>query len=331
MQMTGIGKKQLKNWFTNARRRIWKPLIKKQLEEAKNQAANGQTPIDSERAAVVASAAQAAGITQGIDGAFASGVDLAEDNSAGGSNNRARGGRSGGAHGRAGGGGRNTTANGSASMGGGDMAGYGIGPAGRNFGGEMAYREGTNEMMHSSNSVASFTAGMPRAPSVGQIGGNMKKTDSMAFLESFLQEEVKMAEAKQQNGVIPPHPSALGGHPGAPNNSHHAMHAPPMRESQYPSYNHGNMNAPAGMSIDGDEESGGGTGGGADGAGGGVEAGDGGASSKKRPLSEVSGSSADARDGQQRVENGSGARTGEKAGEIGESERGGDASQQQQS
>lgn len=32
MQITGIGKKQLKNWFTNARRRIWKPLIKKQLE-----------------------------------------------------------------------------------------------------------------------------------------------------------------------------------------------------------------------------------------------------------------------------------------------------------
>eukprot|EP00614_Pseudopedinella_elastica_P013900 CAMPEP_0172586594 /NCGR_PEP_ID=MMETSP1068-20121228/5941_1 /TAXON_ID=35684 /ORGANISM="Pseudopedinella elastica, Strain CCMP716" /LENGTH=115 /DNA_ID=CAMNT_0013381447 /DNA_START=271 /DNA_END=615 /DNA_ORIENTATION=- len=32
MQATGIGKKQLKNWFTNARRRIWKPLIKKQLE-----------------------------------------------------------------------------------------------------------------------------------------------------------------------------------------------------------------------------------------------------------------------------------------------------------
>ena len=30
-QITGIGKKQLKNWFTNARRRIWKPLIKKQV------------------------------------------------------------------------------------------------------------------------------------------------------------------------------------------------------------------------------------------------------------------------------------------------------------
>ncbi|KAJ1454828.1 hypothetical protein M885DRAFT_408260, partial [Pelagophyceae sp. CCMP2097] len=25
MQTTGIDKKQLKNWFTNARRRIWKP------------------------------------------------------------------------------------------------------------------------------------------------------------------------------------------------------------------------------------------------------------------------------------------------------------------
>jgi hypothetical protein len=32
MQQTGIDKKQLKNWFTNARRRIWKPMIKKQLE-----------------------------------------------------------------------------------------------------------------------------------------------------------------------------------------------------------------------------------------------------------------------------------------------------------
>lgn len=33
MQKTGIDKKQLKNWFTNARRRIWKPLLKKQLEQ----------------------------------------------------------------------------------------------------------------------------------------------------------------------------------------------------------------------------------------------------------------------------------------------------------
>jgi hypothetical protein len=33
MQTTGIDKKQLKNWFTNARRRIWKPMLKKQLEQ----------------------------------------------------------------------------------------------------------------------------------------------------------------------------------------------------------------------------------------------------------------------------------------------------------
>jgi len=33
MQKTGIDKKQLKNWFTNARRRIWKPMLKKQLEQ----------------------------------------------------------------------------------------------------------------------------------------------------------------------------------------------------------------------------------------------------------------------------------------------------------
>lgn len=32
MEKTGIDKKQLKNWFTNARRRIWKPMLKKQLE-----------------------------------------------------------------------------------------------------------------------------------------------------------------------------------------------------------------------------------------------------------------------------------------------------------
>jgi hypothetical protein len=35
MQKTGIDKKQLKNWFTNARRRIWKPMLKKQIEQGK--------------------------------------------------------------------------------------------------------------------------------------------------------------------------------------------------------------------------------------------------------------------------------------------------------
>jgi len=35
MQKTGIDKKQLKNWFTNARRRIWKPMLKKHLEQGK--------------------------------------------------------------------------------------------------------------------------------------------------------------------------------------------------------------------------------------------------------------------------------------------------------
>ena len=33
MRETGIDKKQLKNWFTNARRRIWKPMLKKQQME----------------------------------------------------------------------------------------------------------------------------------------------------------------------------------------------------------------------------------------------------------------------------------------------------------
>lgn len=37
MNKTGIDKKQLKNWFTNARRRIWKPMLKKQLEQGKIQ------------------------------------------------------------------------------------------------------------------------------------------------------------------------------------------------------------------------------------------------------------------------------------------------------
>ena len=36
MQQTGIDKKQLKNWFTNARRRIWKPMLKKKIEEGKH-------------------------------------------------------------------------------------------------------------------------------------------------------------------------------------------------------------------------------------------------------------------------------------------------------
>ena len=41
MQKTGIDKKQLKNWFTNARRRIWKPMLKKQLEQGKLTAPGG--------------------------------------------------------------------------------------------------------------------------------------------------------------------------------------------------------------------------------------------------------------------------------------------------
>lgn len=41
MQKTGIDKKQLKNWFTNARRRIWKPMLKKQIEQGKLQTTAG--------------------------------------------------------------------------------------------------------------------------------------------------------------------------------------------------------------------------------------------------------------------------------------------------
>ena len=91
-------------------------------------------------------------------------------------------------------GGRNNALNVGAHGMGGDM-GYGIGMGGRNYG-EIGY--------HDPTSMCTYTAGMVRAPSVGKIGGNMKKTDSMAFLESFLQEEVKMAEAKQQSGGTSP-------------------------------------------------------------------------------------------------------------------------------
>ncbi|TFJ81590.1 hypothetical protein NSK_006841 [Nannochloropsis salina CCMP1776] len=34
MAATGIDKKQLKNWFTNARRRIWKPMLRRQTDES---------------------------------------------------------------------------------------------------------------------------------------------------------------------------------------------------------------------------------------------------------------------------------------------------------
>lgn len=45
MQKTGIDKKQLKNWFTNARRRIWKPMLKKQLEAGKLVAHGAATTV----------------------------------------------------------------------------------------------------------------------------------------------------------------------------------------------------------------------------------------------------------------------------------------------
>ena len=44
MQKTGIDKKQLKNWFTNARRRIWKPMLKKQIEQGKLTATGAGVP-----------------------------------------------------------------------------------------------------------------------------------------------------------------------------------------------------------------------------------------------------------------------------------------------
>jgi hypothetical protein len=61
MQKTGIDKKQLKNWFTNARRRIWKPMLKKQIEEGKFSAA-------------------APGVVGGVPGLIMSGGAVTQDN-----------------------------------------------------------------------------------------------------------------------------------------------------------------------------------------------------------------------------------------------------------
>eukprot|EP00571_Detonula_confervacea_P005418 CAMPEP_0172314614 /NCGR_PEP_ID=MMETSP1058-20130122/22930_1 /TAXON_ID=83371 /ORGANISM="Detonula confervacea, Strain CCMP 353" /LENGTH=760 /DNA_ID=CAMNT_0013028521 /DNA_START=301 /DNA_END=2583 /DNA_ORIENTATION=- len=62
MHKTGIDKKQLKNWFTNARRRIWKPMLKKQLEAGKLAATGGMIPVSGVGLAVNASIAAAAGV-----------------------------------------------------------------------------------------------------------------------------------------------------------------------------------------------------------------------------------------------------------------------------
>ena len=62
MQKTGIDKDQLRNWFTNARRRIWKPMLKKQLEEGKlaTVAGVGVVTIPPDGATAAAAAAAAA-------------------------------------------------------------------------------------------------------------------------------------------------------------------------------------------------------------------------------------------------------------------------------
>ena len=67
MQKTGIDKEQLRNWFTNARRRIWKPMLKKQLEEGKlaTVAGVGVVTIPPDGAAAAAAvAATAAALAQ---------------------------------------------------------------------------------------------------------------------------------------------------------------------------------------------------------------------------------------------------------------------------
>ena len=75
--------------------------------------------MDSQRATVVASAAQAAGITRGIDGTFTTSTDLDDGGGGGGGSVRGRTGRSIGG----GRGGRNNAINGGAHGMGGDMDG----------------------------------------------------------------------------------------------------------------------------------------------------------------------------------------------------------------
>jgi hypothetical protein len=196
MQLTGIGKKQLKNWFTNARRRIWKPLIKKQLEESKTAAARGLPPPNQERAAAVAHAAQAAGITHG-DGY----EDVGGPPGPSGAKRGGRGGRQAGAApagrggsskgssssapppasygrqdfsrphggGKGSSGGKGGVAAGESPM---DPRGGGGEGGGRGASGGAAPSKGA---LHSVQSSLAFTTGMPRAPSVGQISNHMKK------------------------------------------------------------------------------------------------------------------------------------------------------------
>ena len=68
--------------------------------------------------------------------------------------------------------------------------------------------------LHSSQSAAAFTSGMPRAPSVGQFGNHMKKTDSMAFLEVFLQDAAAEAESNALRGPGGPSREGSLGHFG---------------------------------------------------------------------------------------------------------------------
>ena len=66
MQKTGIDEKQLKNWFTNARRRIWKPMLKKQLEEGKLTTVAGVGVVTVPPDGAAAAAADAAAALTGL-------------------------------------------------------------------------------------------------------------------------------------------------------------------------------------------------------------------------------------------------------------------------
>jgi hypothetical protein len=69
MQKTGIDKKQLKNWFTNARRRIWKPMLKKQIESGQLTAA-GPTGVPGSVPGLMISALSGAAAAAAVNGSM---------------------------------------------------------------------------------------------------------------------------------------------------------------------------------------------------------------------------------------------------------------------
>ena len=222
MASTGVSKKQLKNWFTNARRRIWKPLIRKELDAVRSATAKG-LPTNQERATRIVKAATAAGLS--VDPGLA---PPKGSSSRGSSGARGGGGGGGGARGRgsttaatatapasAGRRGKRDGCLGSPNLGVPSAApGYRSTPGGCG-GGSGDYGD---FRLHSVQSAQSFTKGMPRAPSVGQLGGRMRKTASMVFLESVLQDAASEASLGRAQGLRPlplSRGDSLGSEPGS--------------------------------------------------------------------------------------------------------------------